>query len=173
MPTNTYTKLADYNFVSDSTADVVFSSIPQTYKHLMIQVVWRQKPQGSEWGFMGLNSVGGTTTPLYNNYTRWLGGGLNSDTQAAGSGVNIFYLNGDGAQALFHGNGTFFFPDYTSTTKYKTMWWEVVKTETANSTYAGMGGYGTGLLDATTAATSLTFSGGATAGSRITLYGLA
>lgn len=173
MPTITYKKLANYTFASDSAADVVFSSIPQTYKHLMVQLIWRQKPQASEWGFIGMNNVGGTTTPLYNNYTRWLGGGLSSDTQAGGSGVNIFYFNGDGAQALFHGNGTFFFPDYASTSKYKVMLWETVKAETANSTYQGMGGYGTGLLDATTAATSLTFAGGAAAGSQITLYGLA
>jgi len=173
MPTNTYTKLANYTFASDSASDVVFSSIPQTHKHLMIQVLWRQKPQGSEWGFMFLSNIGGTTTPLYNQYTRWLGGGFNTDTQASITSSNIFYFNGDGSQALFHGNGTFLFPDYTSTSKYKTMFFEAVKTETANSTYAGMGGYGIAMMDSTTAVTSLTFAGGATAGSQITLYGLA
>jgi hypothetical protein len=173
MPTVTYKKLSNYIFTVDSTADVVFSSIPQNYKHLMVQVLWRQKPQASEWGFQGISNIGGTTTPLYNSYTRWLGGGFNSDTQAGGGGINIFYLNGDGAQALFHGNGTYYFPDYTSTTKFKTMHFETVKTETANSTYAGMGGYGTGQMGATTAVTSLTFTGGAAAGSQITLYGLA
>ena len=172
MPTNTYKKLANYTFTSDSASDVVFSSIPQTYKHLLVQVAWRQKPQASQWGFLVITNIGGTTTPLYNQYTRWLGGGYNTDTQASLTGANLFYFNGDGTTPGFLGNGTLFIPDYTSTSKWKTIWFEAVKCDTANNDYAGMGGYGTGQMNATTAVTSLTFSGGGAAGSQLTLYGL-
>jgi len=173
MPTNTYVKLANYTYASDQTANVVFSSIPQTYKHLMVQTLWRSKPSTEQWGFQGINNIGGTTTPLYNVYVRWYGGGQNSDTQAGGAGINLFYFNGDASQALFHGNGTYYLPDYTSTSKFKTMWFEIVKAEYDNSPYGGMGGFGTGQMGATTAVTSLTFNGSAAAGSQITLYGLA
>lgn len=172
MPTNTYTKIANFTVPTSSADSIVFSNIPQTYKHLMIQVVWREYQRMSTWGFLGISDIGGSTASnLYNQYVRWLGGGLSSDTQT-NSSINLFYFNGDGNTSGFFGVGTFYIPDYTNSSKYKTIWVTCTKNDTANNEYAGMGGYSTGHLDQNKAVTSITFTGGGIAGSQITLYGL-
>jgi hypothetical protein len=171
MP-SAYTKIANFTVPTTSADSIVFSNIPQTYKHLMIQVLWRQYQSTSTWGFLSISDVAGSTASnLYNQYVRWLGGGLNTDTQV-GNNMNLFYFNAEGNTSGFFGTGTLFIPDYTNSSKYKTIWYTSTKNDTADNTYAGMGGYGTGQLDQNKAVTSITFSNGAVAGSQITLYGL-
>lgn len=174
MPTITYKKIASYTAPSDSTSPVTFSNISQAYKHLIIHVNYREFNQGSEWGFFGISSISGSTSSnLYNQYTRWLGGGYNTDQQA-NNYMNFMYINGDGSLSGFYGNAILYIPDYTVSGKYKTVYNEMCQFSTATQTYGGMGGYGSGILEQNLAVTDITFgvSNGIKAGSSFALYGL-
>lgn len=172
MPTTTYKKIASYELASNSSTSYEFTNIPQTYKHLMIHIKNRNADNPTEqWGFTVIGaSTGMTSTNLYNQYTRYTGG-LSSDTQTF---MNMFYVTGAGATAGFFGQLTLFIPDYTSSSKYKTIYFDSIGGDTAQVA-GNYQGYGTGQIDQNIAITNLKFDfsyKGWSAGNYITLYGL-
>jgi hypothetical protein len=171
MPTNTYTPLATYTVPSNSTSDITFSSIPQTYKHLLIKVQQRSTQNtGEAWSFVRITSIGGTASNLYQYYSRFTLG-MSSDVQQL-SLQNYFYGNGPLSVASAFGHLELYIPDYASSSKYKTFHFSMHGGGTADDNFYHA--HGAGMSDENTAISTITFSGsyGWVAGSNITLYGL-
>jgi hypothetical protein len=170
MPTNTYTPIATYTVPSDTTTNITFSSIPQTYKHLLIKMQTRSTVNNEQWSFAPITSVGGTASNLSNFYTRFTLT-ASSDVQA-NSSMNFFYGNGPLAVSGAYGHLELYFADYASTSKYKTVHFHFHGGGDADNNFYHA--HGAGLSSENTAVSTITFAAGNgyAAGTNITLYGL-
>lgn len=167
MP-NTYTKIASNTVGSGGVSSVTFSSIPNTYTDLLINVSGRSDTGAA---FSGLViAFNGSSA----NYTlRWLGdagGGAVSYTQSTFGYNHLFYIAGNGATTTTFGNGSIYIPNYASA-NYKAV---SADGANGNNNVALYQGISTGLWSSTSAITSLTFSTGGNfmQNSTFTLYGI-
>lgn len=170
MPTTTFKAIATHTVSSNSTSDITFSSIPQTYKHLLIKVQQRSTENpGEAWSFVRITSIGGTASNLSQFYSRFTLG-MSSDVQQLNL-MNLFYGNGPLSVAGAFGHLELYIPDYTAS-KYKTFHFSMHGGGTADDNFYHA--HGAGLSSENTAINSITFGGGYgwVAGSNITLYGL-
>lgn len=100
-------------------ANVTFSSIPQTYKHLQVRFNLRVASGGTQDEmYLTLNGVGSSNA----NHGLW-GNGSNASVDAL-TYTSVIYIGksigGTGTSNVFTG-GIIDIHDYTSTTKYKTV----------------------------------------------------
>ena len=151
MPTPTYTALA--NVTLGSTATVTFSSIPATYRDLILVVR----------GTTNNIRVNGDTGSNYSNVAMYGNG------SSAGSGAEtttFFYTNWWGGGTAANRMYIVQFMDYSATDKHKTI---LVRGDQADAEANANAGRWAN----TAAITSITSVGTAPAGSTWSLYGIA
>jgi hypothetical protein len=112
MPTPTYTPLATVT-LGTATASVTFSSIPATYRDLILEIVIQPNAVAMDNVFLRFNSDTGSNYP----YVEAFGSGA---SVGGGSGTTTYFLLG------YHGGGTAptqigtSILDYSATDKHKT-----------------------------------------------------
>jgi hypothetical protein len=116
------TKIADINVTGSSTDTITFSSIPQTYKTLMLMSSFQSnRAGGSNDGFR----INGLSTSIYTTLyaamdSKQSGGGRSIGTISSSYGYHLFSnTNAQAADTLSFGNITYYFPDYTNTSRNK------------------------------------------------------
>jgi hypothetical protein len=163
MPTSTYTPLATVT-LGTATASVVFSSIPATYRDLILVADGVFLTDGFAQNFWV--RVNGSTSSIYTS-VRMSGNG--STTSSGTDSDTLFYLGGANNNQKF--NIVLQAMDYSATDKHKTFL--ARQNAAAYQTYAGALRFGS-----TNAITSITFltANASTikydAGSTFSLYGV-
>ena len=157
--TVTYTPIAT-NTLSSSAASVTFSSIPGTYKDLVLVVAGTANGSSA---YLRFNSDTGTNysfTRLYANNAN-AAGSYSGSTQSSMEVGGIF---------LYQSNAILSIMNYANTTTYKTV------VGRSNATQSGAANYGAsvGLWRSTSAITSVTYMADVSMdiGSTFTLYGI-
>ena len=165
---NTYTLIASYTVSGTSTTLINFTSIPQTYTDLKLVCSLR-----SNRSIVSQNSqiyINGTSaTNLSSKFLYGTGSAAGSATRA--SMADIIYANGSTATANTFSNCEVYFPNYTSTTTYKSFSADSVSEN--NATAAEMQ-IGAGLYSNNSAITSIGLEDGIyyIANSTAYLYGI-
>lgn len=167
MPSN----FINLGTVSGGVLNMTFSSIPQTYKKLMII---GNLNHGLAFGYTGgAITFNGNTSAVYN----WLNQGFNGSNignrQVADTAIRPEFIGGTTGSG---DNSPFIMtlPDYTNTTRYKTTQFQtgVISSEQGVSRMWR----GAGWWNNTSAITSITFTGSSSTAwdstSRLTLYGI-
>ena len=158
--------------VTGSSAQITFSSIPQTFTHLQVRITGRDASATlTNSAFVQYNGYG-STYPYYHNLT----GNGTAAASNSGQTVLIPLPNFPGANATANIVGSIILDilDYTNTNKNKTA--RAIGGCDLNG--SGIVSLTSGFLDSTSAITSLTFGGAFTSpyalatGSRIDLYGI-
>lgn len=167
MPTNTFTPIATYNLPS-AQSSYTFSSIPQSYTHLVLMLVGASTTGAYSLGvqFNGVTSsyyYGSSRITAFHNTT------TPSFAWQSGQLISGFMYDGFGSTSR-SGYTTMTFPFYTSTDKNKACLVKCTSTDFRETTVA-MGG-----VNAATAISSITVSpaGGTTfvTGTTLTLFGI-
>lgn len=173
---NTYTLIASYTLGSDTNGGVTFSSIPNTYTHLIINFSARdtRSGQAADDVLLQINSNSGS----YSNARLYgANGGTGGD---GGTGVNNDYFGfiaATDAAANVFGNGEMIFPNYTSSTLKNGIHNSGVTGHVSGTANYQLG-HGAIVSPVTAVTNSITISGynapsnTLTAGSTIFLYGL-
>lgn len=170
-----YYPIGTYTVTSGGASSLVFSSIPQTYKHLQIRGTDQQNYGSNDSGYTGIQ-LNSTNTAKWNRHQMW---GTGSSVAAYGLGASNNNWGTVGASGLV-GTRTQYFAaniidiyDYTSTAKYKT-----VKAfgglDLAGASGSNIGIY-TSTWQDTAAVSSITMNGSNgpfKVGSTYTLYGI-
>ena len=154
---------------SGGTANITFSSIPSTYKHLQIRAVAFQN-LGNDWRGVTMRFNGDSG----NNYSaHQLSSGGSSISSGGNANTNGMYPVAAGwSSPNFPGVAVIDVLDYASTTKNKTM--RFLSGIERNTTPSDIG-FGSGAWYNTSAITSITFTVNAdnfTSGTRFALYGI-
>jgi hypothetical protein len=137
--TNSYESIATVSVGSGGQADITFSSIPSTYKHLQVRYTAQ-----SNRGTYGIdNSKITINSDTGSNYAFHILNGDGNAAFASGSASQTFIKSGDRDLATttstnIFGVGIIDFLDYTNTNKYKTT--RTLSGEDINGTIAGFGG---------------------------------
>ena len=158
--------------VTAASAQLTFSSIPQTFTHLQARITGRDaSATSSNPAFVQYNGFGGT-------YPYFHGVSGNGATASSGFGQSVLIalpsLPGASATASMVGSIIVDILDYTSTTKYKT----TRAFGGCDLNGSGVISLSSGFLDSTSAITALTFGGSFNSpyafatGTRIDLYGI-
>ena len=161
MPTPTYTALANITLGS-SASSVTFSSIPATYRDLVLVIAGNATLQTNP-----TIQLNGDTGSNYSNV--WMGG----SGSAASSGSNSSNYNFAGAISTSESNNILQIMDYAATDKHKTT---LVRGNAANSTLGEAASAWAGRWANTAAVTSVRFflsSGTMNSGTTLALYGIA
>jgi hypothetical protein len=105
--------------ITTNTADLTFSSIPQTYKHLQIRYVARGNNNVTNLRFQ----LNGDTGSNYANHSLWgSGSAVFSDNSTSSSSMQTAEFDHDGASSAgAFSPGIFDFLDYSSSAKNTTM----------------------------------------------------
>jgi hypothetical protein len=165
---NTFTNLGT---VSGGVLNMTFSSIPQTYKKLMII---GNMNHGLAFGYTsGFITFNGDTNTAYNFVIQGWGGSNISSRQVDDRSIRPEFIGGTTGSG---DNSPFIMtlPDYTNTTRYKTTQFQtgVISSEQGTSRMWR----GAGWWENTSAITSITFTGSSSTAwdsiSRLTLYGI-
>ena len=102
-------------------SSIVFSSIPQTYKHLEIRGTDQQQYGTNDSGYTGIR-LNGDTGATWNRHQMW-GTGATLATYALGANNNTWGTVGDsglvGTRTQYFAGNIIEILDYTSTAKYK------------------------------------------------------
>jgi hypothetical protein len=117
-----------YDFIATGTASgssvtLVFSSIPQTYKHLELRYVGRNSREAQEAGYFGmkLNSVYPILVQAMYNFTNSAPSELNFGPVSSNNNGYMLSATGSSTNAASMGTGVVNIPDYTNTAKLKTV----------------------------------------------------
>ena len=117
--TNSYESIATVTVGALGAANVTFSSIPSTYKHLQIRGIVRELTGGFDQAFMQFNSDTGTNYATHN---------LNGNGSSAGAGattttssMSVAAIPGVNQSANVFGGTVIDILDYANTNKYKTV----------------------------------------------------
>jgi hypothetical protein len=161
---------------SGTTSQALFTSIPQTYKHLVIRANARTNAGGQgDWIRCEVNGVTGSQT--YSD-TAFYGDGGAKPAQSGYSSIGMLAVRaaGTSSDSQRMGQTIMEFLDYTATDKLKAV---KIMTGHSNNTGANSDGlimYTIGVARSTSAITQLRLfsenSGALTAGTRISLYGI-
>jgi hypothetical protein len=156
----TYEPIATYTFTSNA-SNTTFSSIPQTYTDIVIQV-FKQANFGTSTQWIQFNGDSGTNYSV----TRLYGDGSSalSSSTTSSSSPNISGVSPGGSYNCYNAYNIF---SYTGST-YKTFLAETNQDQSGTGTVTNT----VGLWRSTSAITSITVSGGFNTGSMITLYGI-
>ena len=127
---NSFESISTVTVGSGGVLSVTFSSIPQTYKHLQIRAVMRDNRSNSGGGSYGELTFNGDTTSNY-AYHQLLGYGTAtaSASNSNQTAIEFTRLADAGSTSGVFGVATIDIPDYTSTSRTKTV--------------RGLGGYDT------------------------------
>lgn len=112
---NTYDLIQSYTLGSNTANGITFSSIPNTYTHLVINFSGRDTRSGTYADDLRIQ-INGNNGSYSNARLYGASGGTGAD---GGTGVNNTYFGfvaGDTATASVFGNGTMIFPNYISST---------------------------------------------------------
>ena len=174
--TNSYESIQTVTVGSTSVANVTFSSIPSTYKHLQIRYIVKSARTGNPLDELNLRFNGDTG----NNYAQHTlaGNGDIAFSNGIASGNNIELGSGfigDSESSSQFGVGVVDILDYGSSTKTKTI--RMIGGVDFNGApiYGGRVGLGSGLWNNTSPTTSLTFyaeNGNIIQYSQFALYGI-
>jgi len=119
------TKIADIDVTGSTTDTITFSSIPQTYKTLMVmQSSYYDRGGGSNDGFRVNGLSTNIYTTLYNYLSTQSASGSRSIGTITGAGVTFCYAMftqslGPSNSVLYWGNSVYYFPNYKSTSENK------------------------------------------------------
>jgi hypothetical protein len=119
-------RISDYDLISTITlstaTQAVFSSIPQTYRHLQLRIVARSSSAVlSASSGMQFNEDGGPNYGFGSHFLKGIGSSVTSGN-GGGTGyptVNCFDIPGTSENSNIWGSGVVDILDYTSTTKNK------------------------------------------------------
>lgn len=173
---NSVTPASPYAFTQIATAtpttgSVVFSSIPQTFKHLQIRIVGRQSSGTSP--MQALMYMNGDT---YNGNYQWgyieNSNGTYYMTSANNSGIRWGFITGSGDTASYFGGSIIDIYDYTNTTTQKSV---MIKSGYNISSTNQWFDLSMGMFKSNSAITELRFdtqAGNFVTGSRVSLYGI-
>lgn len=165
-PPNSYESIATFT-VGASPANITFSSIPATYKHLQIRGIMRSSVAGGT-DFLQIiaNSDSGS------NYAYHSLRGNGSAASAGGAGSTVFYGSIDfpasGATANTFGALTLDLLDYADTNKFKTF--RILAGADTNG--AGMVSFISGLWRNTNAVTSISINAASASFSQYSQFAL-
>lgn len=117
------TKIADIDVTGSTTDTLTFSSIPQTYKTLMVmQSSFYDRGGGSNDGFR----VNGLSTNIYTTLYQLVSSNSNSGSRGISSIASVSYgyalftqSLGPANNNLYWGNSVYYFPNYTNTSQSK------------------------------------------------------
>ena len=114
---STYTLIQGYTLTSDAASGVTFSSIPQTYAHLVVRISARSVNATVVADIRV--TINGNTSATYSNNRLYAVGNSASSGQDGGSGAFASYsyvgaLAGNSATSTIFSGQEFFFPKYTS-----------------------------------------------------------
>jgi hypothetical protein len=168
---DTFIKIASVTVGSGGAANILFSSIPNTYTDLCVKFSLRSN-YASVYDHMALFLNGDTA----NNYvTRWIygdGASAASGNQTATNSVQPrFAVSAANATSNTFGNGEMYLPNYASS-NYKSQSWDTVAENNATTGYNAMDA---GLWSNTAAVTSVQLNpyfGSWVQYSTATLYGI-
>jgi hypothetical protein len=172
LSTNSYESIATALVPSGGQSSVVFSSIPNTYKHLQLRYIARTTVANVNDGYINMQFNGDTTLNYY--FLHYLQG-EGSGTPAAGAvGVNyVIYTgvaSGNSSTSDVFGAGVVDILDYANTNKRK-----VTKALSGmDNNGAGKASLASGIWLSTAAITQITIGGNGTLmqNSRFALYGI-
>lgn len=115
-----FESIATVNVGAGGSSTITFSSIPSTYKHLQLRLIWKDGSAGGNQPYLRMNSDSGT------NYTRHVIFGDGSSVTAGGASTSAGYTGV--TLGYIASNATNVFPaaiadilDYADTNKYKTV----------------------------------------------------
>jgi hypothetical protein len=155
--------------LGSSTGSITFSSIPSTYTHLQLRILWFQAT-GDQSMFITFNGVSTGTSYAYHQLE---GNGSAASTGAASSAAKweSFYDGNNSGSTTYEKVGILDILDYGNINKYKTsrlLW---------GAEYNGAGkiSFGSCLFQSTSAISSISFQPFSTnfaANTRIALYGI-
>lgn len=153
---NTYKLISAVTVGSGGTTDITFSSIPNTYTDLVLQLSMRNS-RGASLVQEGLITFNGSTT----GYSERIARGDGSTTiSTSGSGAN-FYLNGfpaGGVTSSVFGSASLYIPNYAGSSN-KSISAEFVTENNATNAYLYMNSM---LWNNTSAITSINIAAGST-----------
>ncbi len=170
--TSSYESIATYTVSSGGQADITFSSIPSTYKHLQVRYIARKSGAANDTVGILLN-FNSDSSSVYTQHT------LQGDGTVAAAGFTgtdktntLTYMAGGGMTASTFGAGVIDILDYADTNKFKT-------TRTLNGVSSNASSaidyifLVSGLWRSTSAITSITLTGNNFAQySHFALYGI-
>lgn len=163
---NSYESIASFT-VGSTPANITFSSIPATYKHLQIRGIMRSSAGGGT-DFLQIIANGDTGT----NYAYHSVRGNGSAASAGGAGSTVFYGSIDypasGAAANTFGALTLDLLDYTNTNKFKTF--RILAGADTNG--SGMISFISGLWRNTNAVTSISINAASASFSQYSSFAL-
>ena len=99
-------------------ANVTFSSIPSTYKHLQIRAISRESTGGFGQGYLQFNSDTGNNYATHN--LNGNGSSVGAGATASTSKISIAAIPGPNQSSNIFGATVIDILDYTNTSKYKT-----------------------------------------------------
>lgn len=158
--------------VSGSNANVTFSSIPQTYKHLQVRFTMRDGYNGAS-GILSSVLNGDFGSNYSSHFMRGNGSAVSSGANAGTGNLfasNVIMPNINDSSSLF-GAGVMDILDYANTTTYKTV--KLLAGDIANSSGNRVGIY-SGSWRSTAAINSVMLYGAnlMVVGTRVSLYGI-
>jgi hypothetical protein len=174
---NSFESIETIYVASGTQANITFSSIPQTYKHLMIRATARTNSGGQgDWVRCEFNGISGAST-YFDLLSYSDGGGQSGSLATSAIGAYALRSSGVSSGSAYMGMNVMELLDYTATNKIKTFKYIAGHSNnTGSSTTNGQVVFGAGVFNNTAAVTQLKFfsenSGSFTAGTRITLYGI-
>lgn len=119
LVTNSYESISTVTVGAGGAADITFSSIPSTYKHLQIRAIMRSAAGASVSGFnFQLNGV--TTTSYAFHRLRGDGSTAAATASVSDNNIGIGESPADNATASIFGGMVLDVLDYTNTNKNKT-----------------------------------------------------
>jgi hypothetical protein len=164
-------ELISTTVLASATSSVTFSSIPQTYKHLMIRYSARSDNSGGTSRVASLRFNGDTAGNYADHRFGNNGTTVTSVTNTSQTAVPAGYMTGSTATANVFGAGVIDILDYTATTKNKTVRSLNGYSVSSNNFVHLM----SGVWANTAAITSITFADigyNLAAGTRVSLYGI-
>ena len=165
-----YACLAEVTVGAGGAASIDFNSIPQTYTDLIVKISTRSTATGGPESYFVYASFNGLTTNRTYRRLEAYGGGVGSDSA---SNYPVAVTGGSGGTTSTFNNGTFYIPNYSSSTIEKT--YSADWASENNSTTSFDIGFIAGIWNVTSAITSisLTISTGNMAQySTVSLYGI-
>lgn len=168
VSTNSYESIQTVTVPSGGSGNISLNSIPQTYKHLQLRMIYRTTVSTPDDNVVGTFS-GDTNNNYVTHYISNNGSTLASAIVAAGIGV-IFLGRQSGATspASLFGSGVVDIIDYSATNKSKT----IKSVSGWNTTSASQYWYWSGAWMNTTAVTSISITGPFAEFSSFALYGI-
>jgi hypothetical protein len=171
LVTSSFDAIDTYTFPNASLNSVTFSSIPQTYQHLI--VVFQGAGTINDGTRMRFNGDSGSNQYFGVVLADGSGTSMNTYPGSLGTGISdLFSLLGNTYGASQSTAGYCYINDYSSTLKYKTA---TTHQSNLNSSNQGSVGFGTGSWLSTAAITSLTLvarTQNFDTGSTISLFGI-